>query len=303
MSDLKPATLDANAWYHITEEAVDQDYDSDFQSMLQPNQDNGNDKSLHVWPAKTKTKALTVYWQFQPIGDKPGRYAIRCSQTTIQKQLSVCYLPDEKVENTRTRPCLEDSSAGDEQHWDVADWGVNDMYRLINVKNGSDYHLDCYPNGPVYMSPNTEPEPYQSRQHWLMTSVKAEITSTTGAAEASSSASNSDSSTDAESSTDRGLSPGTIAGISIGSILGVIALALIAFSLWRRKKRNSQPTKATEHSGYHNEGHDAPMVVSTVPPHDSAYDKQKGPAPHIVHEASPEHAPAELSAEQRHEMG
>lgn len=82
----------------------------------------------------------------------------------------MCYRPNVKVENRRTHACLLDSDGTDSQHWDVASWGANDTYRLINVKNGTDYYLDCVPNGPVFLSPNHEG--YQSRQHWLMTSVK-----------------------------------------------------------------------------------------------------------------------------------
>ena len=105
----------------------------------------------------------------QPIGKVPGRYALRCSETTTRKQFAVCYRPSESVENRRTRACLRNSDGSDGQQWDVALWGKNDTYRFINVHNGSKYHLDVIPNGPVYMSPNLDG--YQRRQRWLMTSV------------------------------------------------------------------------------------------------------------------------------------
>jgi hypothetical protein len=105
----------------------------------------------------------------QPIGKIPGRYALRCSETTTQKQFAVCYRPSESVENRRTRACLRNSDGSDGQQWDVALWGKNDTYRFINVHNGSKYHLDVIPSGPVYMSPNLDG--YQRRQRWLMTSV------------------------------------------------------------------------------------------------------------------------------------
>lgn len=66
MSDPIPATnLDLNAWYHITEQAVDPNYRNDFKAMLRTNQDKkANDTNLHVWPVKTDNQAVKAYWQF-----------------------------------------------------------------------------------------------------------------------------------------------------------------------------------------------------------------------------------------------
>ncbi|RSM08918.1 hypothetical protein CEP52_004379 [Fusarium oligoseptatum] len=300
MSDLKPATkIDPNVWYQLTEAAVD-DYEGDFVSSLQP---VAQDDDLHVWPAK----GINAFWQFQPIGDKPGRYAIRCSKTTTQKQLSICYRPDVK---------------------DVASWGANDTYRLINVKNGTDYYLDCVPNGPVFLSPNHEG--YQSRQHWLMTSVKdvddaaystvfsedSSSTShpmTTSASTSESTASDSETytsgtseaeSSSADSSNNKGLSSGAIAGISIGATLAVVALALLAFFLWRRKKRNGQTPKNVGPSESNDEGNSLPMPVSPTPAYNSMRASGKiDSEPPSIQEMLHEQAPVELSAEQRHEMG
>ncbi|KAI8711570.1 hypothetical protein NCS52_01420800 [Fusarium sp. LHS14.1] len=340
MSDFKPATkIDPNVWYQLTEAAVD-DYEGDFVSSLQP---VAQDDDLHVWPVK----GINAFWQFvrleasqcdpvlnplkiqQPIGDTPGRYAIRCSKTTTQKQLSVCYRPGVKVENRRTHACLLDSDGTDTQHWDVASWGANDTYRLINVKNGTDYYLDCVPNGPVFLSPNHEG--YQSRQHWLMTSVKdvddaaystvfsedSSSTShpmTTSASASELAASESETSTSgtsgAESSSgdpsnsNKGLSSGAIAGISIGATLTVVALALLAFFLWRRKKRNSQTPKTVGSPQSSNEGSDIPMPVSPVPAYNSPRPSEKvGTEPPSIQEMLHEQAPVELSADQRHEIG
>ncbi|KAI8652131.1 hypothetical protein NCS56_01430500 [Fusarium sp. Ph1] len=321
MSDLKPATkIDPNVWYQLTEAAVD-DYEGDFVSSLQP---VAQDDDLHVWPAK----GINAFWQFQPIGDKPGRYAIRCSKTTTQKQLSVCYRPEVKVENRRTRACLLDSDGTDAQHWDVASWGTNDTYRLINVKNGTDYYLDCVPNGPVFLSPNHEG--YQSRQHWLMTSVKdvddaaystvfSEDSSsishpmTTSVSTSESTASESETSTSGtseaesssgDSSNNKGLSSGAIAGISIGATLAVVAIALLAFFLWRRRKRNAQNTKSVGSLESNNERNDLPVPVSPVPAYNSTRLSEKlDSEPPSIQEMLHEQAPVELSAEQRHEMG
>ncbi|KAJ4172389.1 hypothetical protein NW754_002586 [Fusarium falciforme] len=316
MSDLKPATkIDPNVWYQLTEAAVD-DYEGDFVSSLQP---VAQDDDLHVWPAKD----INAFWQFQPIGDKPGRYAIRCSKTTTQKQLSVCYRPDVKVENRRTHACLLDSDGTDAQHWDVASWGANDTYRLINVKNGTDYYLDCVPNGPVFLSPNHEG--YQSRQHWLMTSVKdvddaaystvfSEDSSSTShpmmtsASTSESTASESETSTSGtseaesssgDSSNNKGLSSGAIAGISIGATLAVVTIALLAFFLWRRRKQNAQNTNSVGSSEPNNEGNDLPMPVSPVPAYNSTRPSEKlDSEPPSIQEMLHEQAPVELSAEQ-----
>ncbi|KAF5605580.1 transmembrane alpha-helix domain-containing protein [Fusarium pseudoanthophilum] len=39
---------------------------------------------------------------------------------------------------------------------------------LINVHSGTKFHLDCIPDGPVFMSPDVDETPYQTRQHSLM---------------------------------------------------------------------------------------------------------------------------------------
>lgn len=75
MADPKPATaLDPNVWYHLTEEAVDPDYDNDFKGMLQRNQNpNSDDKDLHVWPVKRNDNPVQSFWQFvrEPKSSEP----------------------------------------------------------------------------------------------------------------------------------------------------------------------------------------------------------------------------------------
>ncbi|KAM6530069.1 hypothetical protein FALCPG4_008194 [Fusarium falciforme] len=245
MAKLEPATdIDPNVWYHMTEENVD-DYEGDFKAMLQ----TWEDGDFRVFPAaKRKT-----YWQFQPIGKIPGRYALRCSETTTQKQFAVCYRPGESVENRRTRACLRNSDGSDGQQWDVALWGKNDTYRFINVHNGSKYHLDVIPSGPVYMSPNLDG--YQRRQRWLMTSVSnvddaAYSTAPESTADSATTTGESDNQTgqpdtDPGGSDNSSLSGGAIAGIVIGAVLGVLAIALVAFFLWRRRKRQTEGAPAS----------------------------------------------------------
>ncbi|KAJ4215055.1 hypothetical protein NW759_010084 [Fusarium solani] len=286
MAKLEPATdIDPNVWYHMTEENVD-DYDGDFKSMLQ----TWEDGDFRVFPvAKRKT-----YWQFQPIGKIPGRYALRCSETTTQKQFAVCYRPSESVENRRTRACLRNSDGSDGQQWDVALWGKNDTYRFINVHNGSKYHLDVIPSGPVYMSPNLDG--YQRRQRWLMTSVSnvddaaystvfsnapessADSATTTG--ESGNQTGQPD--TDSGGSDNSSLSGGAIAGIVIGAVLGVLAIALVAFFLWRRRKRQAEGAPAS----------------TQAPPYPQSPDgyKPETSSPTPVYELPNNQNPAELPA-------
>lgn len=149
----------------------------------------------------------------------------------------------------------------------MALWGKNDTYRFINVHNGSKYHLDVIPSGPVYMSPNLEG--YQRRQRWLMTSVSnvddaaystvfsnvshhspswlsianraqaPESTNDSATSTGKSANQTGQPDTDPSGSDDGGLSSGAIAGIAIGSVLGVLAIALAAFFLWQRRKRQT----------------------------------------------------------------
>ncbi|KAM0350717.1 hypothetical protein ACHAPU_003212 [Fusarium lateritium] len=312
---LKPATdLDSNVWYQLSELAVD-DNDGPFRSMLQPTSVGGD---LRVWEPNKQS-----YWQFQKIDDKPGRYQLRCSDTTVQKQLSLCYRPASEVidEKKRTRPCLMPIDDSDAQKWEVSLWGTDDTYRITNVQNGTDWNLDCIPNGPVFMSSDLEGE--QPRQHWLMSSVAKvnnEMYSTvytappestggttatsgsdtsaptaTGTSDSSSSDTTSSDTSDDSSST--GLSSGAIAGIAVGITLGVVALALAAFFLWRRNKRRQPATGvSTEPSSKHSA---SPAAGSPYTPYNGAYGADKVNAPSEM--AQP---PAELptGAHQRHEM-
>ncbi|KAF5692717.1 transmembrane alpha-helix domain-containing protein [Fusarium denticulatum] len=159
MSDPIPATtLDPNVWYRITEQAVDPNYNNDFKAMLQTNQNTkANATNLHVWPGKRDKQALNAYWQF----------------TGANKQLAVCLSSDAADADTRTRPCLLDASNDKTQQWDIAEWKSNNTYRFINVHDGTKFHLDCIPYGPVFMSPDVDETPHQTRQHRLMTSASS----------------------------------------------------------------------------------------------------------------------------------
>ncbi|KAG7404994.1 hypothetical protein Forpe1208_v015172 [Fusarium oxysporum f. sp. rapae] len=194
MSDPIPATiLDPNVWYHITEQAVDPNYKNDFKAMLQTNQDTkANDTHLHVWPVKTDKQAVKAYWQFQPVESTLG-------------------------------------SNDETQQWDMAEWKSNNTYRFINVHNGTKFYLDCIANVPVFMNPDVDDTPYQTRQHWLMTSAlsvndKAFSTTISEVSSSTSSADNPTSTAGSGSSSSSGnnFSSGGITGISVEVVLGVI---------------------------------------------------------------------------------
>ncbi|KAM0349593.1 hypothetical protein ACHAP4_010372 [Fusarium culmorum] len=315
--DLKKATdIDPNVWYHLTEEWVD-DYNGNFTGMLQTYKEDSGDDGFRVYAVKNRK----TYWQFQPIDKIPGRYSLRCSETTTRKQFAVCYRDFESVENRRTRACLTDSDGTESQQWDVSLWGTNttETYLFTNVANGTKYHLDVIPGNAVFMSPNLDG--YQKRQRWLMTSVKnvdddaystvftnlrdikppPESTRDAGTTTDSSSETATDSASSSSSdSSSSSLSSGAIAGIAIGAVLGVLAIALLGFFLWRRKRRNAgltaKPDEAmSSHNGdYTQTGAYKPSINRTLA-------SSTSPAP--FHELPSTQNPVELpAAEQRHEL-
>ena len=96
---------------------------------------------------------------------------LRYSQTGADVQLSVCLHNDVDEKDTEMRPCLRNATNHATQQWDVFEFKSNSTYRFINVHNGTGYHMDCLPSGAVFMSPDVDDRPYQSAQHWLMTSA------------------------------------------------------------------------------------------------------------------------------------
>ncbi|KAM4057142.1 ricin-type beta-trefoil lectin domain-like domain-containing protein [Hirsutella rhossiliensis] len=239
---LKPVTdLDSNVWWHLSETRVDNYTKPTFGAMLQV-ADNGG---IFVYGT-----GANQYWQFQPL-DKPGRYALRNSKTQMNKQLSVCYNPEE-IDEHRTRACMAEPSGADEQKWDVFDNG-NETLGFISVKNGTSFHLDVRPGSNVYMSSNINSNAYQPAQHWILTTssqvpvstIVADGTTRTVSRPSrtafpfhSGSGSSSD---DPDNSPSSGVSSGAAAGIGIGAGLVVIALFFAACYLWRRRRRRSTP--------------------------------------------------------------
>jgi hypothetical protein len=317
--DEEPATdIDPNVWYHLTEDFVD-NYNGSFKSMLQTYKEDSGDDGFRVFPiADRKT-----YWQFQPINKTRGRYELRCSETKTQKQFAVCYRDFESVENRRTRACLTDSDGGESQQWDVSLWGTNKTgkYLFTNVGNGTEYHLDVIPGDAVFMSPNLDGN--QNRQRWLMTSVSdvnddaystvfakpvsesthVSVTTTDSPDEVATESTSSSSSSSSDSGSSS-ISGGVIAGIAIGAVLGALAIALLGFFLWRRKRRTSAlPAEISDTMGNHSApGEDHTRFTGYKAEIDSTPINSTSPAP-PAYELSNTEKPVELpAAEQRHEL-
>ncbi|VUC32001.1 unnamed protein product [Clonostachys rosea] len=256
--------LDPNVWYRLSEERVDSYKTVNLTSSLSVDTSKG---TLSMQAANDNL------WQFLPVDNVKGRYAIRNSLTGIRKQLSVCYFEDE-IADGKTGPCMAVSDGSDEQKWEISDWG-NKTYsflRFINKKNGSDYWMDCHKGNPPFMSNQIDTNVYQPAQVWLFQSrslindggfsttftnlpsstvqsgstatqsgstTTSASTSTSGSTTGSTSTSTSSPDSSNSGSSNSGLSSGAAAGIGIGVALGIIALALVAFFFWWRKRNGS----------------------------------------------------------------
>lgn len=168
----KAATdLDPNAWYHVTETRVD---DPD----VGENQKFGS--ALIVSNVDTGDLAMAGSdrndrWQFLPVDtdEHDARYAIRCSTTSIRRQLAVCYREDE-LADSKTQPCMLPSDGSDAQKWDIANWDDGSgAFRLINVANGTDYWLDCHRGNPLFMNSHIDTTVNRPAQRWIMSSSAA----------------------------------------------------------------------------------------------------------------------------------
>jgi hypothetical protein len=153
----EPASLDPRSWYHVASASTG---DIDIWG-LSSDLYFGDASEVTLEPATT----VAPRWQFEPVDDTPGRYAIRLSKTGIAKQLSVCHVEDE-ADDSRTRPCMAVSGDGQEQQWDVA--ALHDgSYRFVNVRNGSDYHLDTHMESGPFMR-STVNGVSEAVNHWFL---------------------------------------------------------------------------------------------------------------------------------------
>jgi hypothetical protein len=202
----------------------------------------------------------------------------------------------------------------------VSLWGTNKTgkYLFTNVGNGTEYHLDVIPGDAVFMSPNLDGT--QNRQRWLMTSVSdvnddaystvfakpvsestyVSVTTTDSPSKVATESASSSSSDSGSSS----ISGGVIAGIAIGAVLGALAIALLGFFLWRRKRRTSAlPAEISDTMGNHSApGEDHTRFTGYKAEIDSTPINSTSPAP-PAYELSNTEKPVELpAAEQRHEL-
>ncbi|KAK2015153.1 hypothetical protein LZ32DRAFT_636708 [Colletotrichum eremochloae] len=251
--------LDSNAWYSISEGRV-----ANVSDPLTTNlQDTSN--GLRVFG---KTDAM---WQFQPIGDKDGRYLVRLNSAGVGQQLSVCW-NSEEVHPSRTRGCLRKTESDESQQWDITEWeNEKGTFKFTNVANGTGYVLDVHPGSNLFMSSEIEgtdgAAARQPAQHWIMTSSKAvndgaystiysagttPVSTATSSRSPTATATGTDAgevtpsattSSSSEASSTSGLSSGAAAGIGVGVALGAIAILGAAFFWWRRRQASRNASR------------------------------------------------------------
>ncbi|GKT84256.1 transmembrane alpha-helix domain-containing protein [Colletotrichum tofieldiae] len=282
--------LDSNAWYAISEGRVANVSDPLTTSL----QDTNN--GLRVFG---KTDAL---WQFQPVGDKDGRYLVRLNAAGVGQQLSVCWSSAE-VHPSGTRGCLRKTESDESQQWDITEWeSEKGTLKFTNVANGTGYVLDVHPGTNLFMSSEIEGtdgvSARQPAQHWIMTSSKAVNdgaystiysagTTPVGTATASGSGSASATASVTESgagsvtptaidgsatasstpgsSSSGGISTGAAAGIGVGVSLGAIAILGAAFFFWWRRRKTSRNAAGPPSDHHHELGHDGSTIGKLSP--------------------------------------
>ncbi|MBE7182729.1 MAG: hypothetical protein INR71_16235, partial [Terriglobus roseus] len=169
--------FDTNTWYQLTETRVDFSVSLQYQAP---------DKLVMA----TACSNCNQYWQVIPStfgSDEPnnGSFVLRNRATGVTSQLGVCY-DESESDSSRTRPCMLDGGggnlAGPFTKWDITNWASDGTQKLVNVGNGTDYHLDCHPGNPMFMSSTTAPNPKQPAQHWQFSSIGVinDVTYSTG---------------------------------------------------------------------------------------------------------------------------
>jgi hypothetical protein len=233
--DFEPASLDPRSWYRIAGDSIG---DLDAEGMSSGFYFD-NDGSLSL----ERVTAADYKWQFQPVDNTPGRYAIRLSTTGSAKQLSVCHVEVE-ADNSRTRPCMATASDEQEQQWDVAA-RLDGSYTFVNVRNGSDYHLDRHLGSHPFMRSVVD-NPSEAGEHWVLTPAgsisdrsylttfhKPRIVGEGVQVAESAHLARRQESTDASPS---GVSVGAAAGIGIAVALTIIIAAALALLFYLRRR-------------------------------------------------------------------
>ncbi|KAK2051905.1 hypothetical protein LY76DRAFT_599007 [Colletotrichum caudatum] len=280
--------LDSNAWYAISEGRVANVSDPLTTSLQETS------SGLRVF---SKTDAL---WQFQPTGDKDGRYLVRLNSAGVGQQLSVCWTSEE-VHPSRTRGCMRNTESDESQQWDITEWeNEKGTLKFTNVANGTGYVLDVHPGTNLFMSSEIEGtngvSARQPAQHWIMTSSKAVddgaystiysagptpvstatpsgTASTTATATGTNAGAVTPTATDGSttatsspaSSSSAGLSSGAAAGIGVGVSLGVIAILGAAFFFWWRRRKAPRNASEPQDDHRYELGHDGSTVGKMSP--------------------------------------
>ncbi|KAI9700925.1 MAG: hypothetical protein M1820_006686 [Bogoriella megaspora] len=154
------AQFDANMWYQLTEARV------------------GFGSALTSWGGNTtgfqayNESDLNQYWQIIPFADDTNAYAFRSRTGGVGLAIGTCYRPDE-IDPSHTQPCHQVLDTNDDnQRWTFGAWSNNTNY-IVNVGNGSGYHLDVHPGNPVFMSSETSAEANDPGQHWMIQPIEA----------------------------------------------------------------------------------------------------------------------------------
>lgn len=152
------ASFDSNIWYQMTEVHVG------FGSVLT---NWGSDLTgFQYWNSSNHAQ----YWQIMSAQDDSSVFTFRNNASGPLVALGVASIPQE-TDPSHTEPRLQQINPNDNgQKWRMGSFGNNTFY-IVNVENGSSYHLDVHPGNPVYMSSQISVSPYDPRQHWEFQSI------------------------------------------------------------------------------------------------------------------------------------
>ncbi|KAF2230801.1 hypothetical protein EV356DRAFT_536031 [Viridothelium virens] len=152
--------FDSNIWYQITEARVG--FGSGLASWSQ------NKTGFQAWNITNEAQ----YWQILAYSDESSTYAFRSRTSGPSIALATVYDSDE-VDPSYTQPRTVPLNPDDDsQKWTFGNWsdGSNTLF-IVNVANGSAYHLDVHPGNPVFMSSQTAAQPNDPGQHWEIQTI------------------------------------------------------------------------------------------------------------------------------------
>ncbi|KAK1515105.1 transmembrane alpha-helix domain-containing protein [Colletotrichum costaricense] len=240
---MSQASLDSNTWYLLSDARVT-NVTGPIIGCLQQTSDG-----LRTYSCDDKE---IMAWQFQPANSIKGRYLIRSNATGVGLQLSACWDPAETA-NGHTAVCMRRMTSEDSQLWDILDWG-DGTFDLFNAANGSSYIVDRHAGSGVFMSDQIAGSASSNSvdvpgQRWIIRGDRAvnDPAYSTVFIEGPSSTSPTASLPNTERGSSKGTSPEIIAGITVGTALGVICFIAIMLFLSRRRKLNHGPRLSGNH--------------------------------------------------------